>query len=172
MCGDEAKYRNTAACTLTIEAGRLHIRLQDAQEAIPTSIVYLRPLSARSEISFFNDESQEILTLGSLEELAPACQEIAKAELAERYHLPQITHVKSIETIFGSHYWKVATDKGNCEFAFKEPGKNVTRINQEHVILCDTIGNRFEIRSLSELDSHSRRQVNRILYKFCSFSSC
>jgi hypothetical protein len=47
--------------------------------------------------------------------------------------------------------------------AFKEPGKNVTQLNQEHIILRHTIGNRYEIRSLLDLDLHSQHQVNKIL---------
>jgi len=152
-----------AACSLSMQAGRLHIRLQGEEEPLPVSIVYLRPLSARTEISFFDDDSHEVLSMESLNELSPACRKLAEAQLAERYHMPQITRVASIETIFGSHYWKVETDKGSCEFAFKEPGKNVTYLNQDHLVLRDAIGNRYEIPSLSQLDANSRRQVNKIL---------
>ena len=71
--------------------------------------------------------------------------------------------VNSIDTIFGTHYWKVDTDKGPCEFAFKEPGKNVTWLSPTQIVIRDTIGNRYEIRSLASLDTHSQRQVNKIL---------
>ena len=53
--------------------------------------------------------------------------------------------------------------KEPCAFTFKEPGKNVTYLHQEHIVLRDAIGNRYEIRSLSELDAHSRRQINKLL---------
>lgn len=151
------------SCALTIQAGRLHVRLQDDGEPIPATIVYLRPLSERSGVAFLDEDSHEILSLDSLETLSPACRELALAQLADRYHLPNITHIRSIATISGTHYWKVETDRGPREFAFKEPGANVTQLNDSHIILRDTIGNRYEIRSLSELDPHSQRQINKVL---------
>jgi hypothetical protein len=156
------KATRTPPCVLSIDAGRLRIRRPHDEEAVPAAIVYLRPLSARSEIAFFDEDSQELLSLNSLDELAPSCRKLAEAALAERYHLPQITRVNSIETIFGTHYWSVDTDKGSCAFAFKEPGKNVTYLSPEHIVLRDAFGNRYEIRCIAELDGHSRRQVHKI----------
>lgn len=149
-------------CTLLMRDGRLHVQL-GTDDPVPAKIVYLRPLSSRSEVTFLNDDSEEILTLHSLDQLQPACRELALDQLAQRYHLPLIQRVETIRTIFGTHYWKVQTDKGRREFAFKEPGKNVTHVPPSRIILRDTIGNRYEISDMSSLDPHSRRQVSKVL---------
>ncbi len=164
MCIDENGAAGTeAVCTLTIEAGQLHVRRPGDDKSVAATIAYLRPLSARSEITFLDSDSHEILSVDSLDQLARSCQKLARAELATRYHLPRIAHVNSIDTVFGMHYWKVETDKGPCEFVFKEPGKNVTQLSPTHIILRDTIGNRYEIPSITTLDAHSQRQINKIL---------
>ena len=46
-----------AVCTLTIEAGQLHVRRPDDDESIAATIAYLRPLSSRSEITFLDSDS-------------------------------------------------------------------------------------------------------------------
>ena len=103
--------------------------------------------------------------MDSHHQLAPSCQKIVCAELATRYHLPQIAHVNSIATVFGMHYWKVETDKGPFLFAFKEPGKNVPRLNATHINLRNTIGNSYEIQSSTALDTHCKRQINTVLLR-------
>ena len=49
MPSKEIEVVGTAACTLTLEGDRLHVRRPGDAQPIPANIVYLRPLSARTE---------------------------------------------------------------------------------------------------------------------------
>ncbi|MEM7312930.1 MAG: hypothetical protein AAF497_07240, partial [Planctomycetota bacterium] len=67
-----------APCKLSVQSGRLHVELPDSEKAVPANIFYLRPMTARSEIAFFDDDSKEILTILSVDALSPECQTIAR----------------------------------------------------------------------------------------------
>lgn len=93
----------------------------------------------------------------------PTCRTLAREALQERYHMPRIELVTESQITFGTHYWTVETDRGVREFAFKEPGKNVTWLNDDHIVIRDTAGNRFEIESLESLNAASRAGILAIL---------
>ena len=132
-------------------------------EDVPARILYLRPLTARREIVLVDDDDKEITALSSLDELRPACREVARAALAERYAMPQITQVHKLEIHFATQYWQVSTDRGEREFALKEPGKHITWLTPDHIILRDTMGCRIEIPNLTTLDGPSRAKIQAML---------
>ncbi len=152
-----------STCELSVRGGQLFCKTAGMDEATEAKIVYLRPLTTRREVAVLGKEDQELCYLNSVEELAEPSRVIAAEQLAARYHLPEIKRVESIETLFGTHYWTVETATGKHEFAFKEPGKNVTSMPNGRLVLRDTIGNRYTIPSIEALDLHSRRQVRKII---------
>ena len=70
-----------------------------------------------------------------------------------------IRQVKRVDVRFGTRYWEVETDRGPRWFALREPGKNVTWLDDGHLVLRDTAGNRYEIVDVTALDGASRRWV-------------
>lgn len=149
-------------CELVAQDGLLQVRVAGGCRS-PVTVMYLRPLSSRSEIAVIDGEGQELFWVESIDELPARFRGIVASSLEMRYHLPKIKRVKSITTIFGTHYWVVETDKGLREFAFKEPGKNVSMLGSDRFALTDTIGNRYEISCFPDLDCHSQRLIETIL---------
>lgn len=139
--------------------GRLWLRPPGGGEAVPVTVRYLRPLTARSEIVFLDVQGREVLTAVGVEALAGEERSLVERAIQERYHMAVIRRVRSVDVRFGTRYWEVETDRGPRWFALREPGKNVTWLDDVHLVLRDTAGNRYEIRDVTALDGASRRWV-------------
>jgi hypothetical protein len=133
------------------------------EEAVEVTLRYLRPLSSRTEIVVLDGKGREVATLAGLDALPEGERALAREALRERYVLPAILRVERVDVRFGTRYWWVETDRGPRWFALREPGKNVTWLTPDRLVLRDTAGNRFEIPDLSTLDAASRRWVHRAL---------
>ena len=149
--------------TLAWNGGRLQATVADRNEPVSVRIMYAQPLTARREIVLLDGDSKEVATLHGLEELDERSQEVARAALADRYHLPQITRVVRAVFQYGTRYFEVETDHGSVTFALREPGKNVSWLTQDRLVLRDTMGGPFEVPSLAALDSRSRRLLTAML---------
>ncbi len=128
-------------------------------------LVYPRPITARTqEVSVFDPKKkEEIAWLESLDELDPESRAVAEESLWNRY---RIAIVESVEHSFVNHghrYLKVETNRGFCYFALKEPGKNVTWVSKDHLLIRDSMGNRYEVPSLEALDPLSRQRLELVL---------
>lgn len=143
--------------------GRLWLRRAGQDEPVAVTARYLRPLTARAEVVFLDGKQREVVTVTGVEALAGEERALLEAELRARYHLSVIRRVKRIDVRFGTRYWEVETDRGPRWFALREPGKNVTWLDDAHLVLRDTVGNRFEIPHLGALDPASRRWVGMSL---------
>lgn len=150
--------------TLVRKLDRIFARFADNDEEKPVKLVWVRPISGRGrEVSIITQDKKEILMLKSLDELDPDSRKIAEQELAQRYLVPRITRVLKTRVTFGNRYWNVQTDRGPRAFAMKDPHKNVIRVTEDRLILRDTLGNRYEIKSLSNLDGKSQAEVQRVI---------
>lgn len=139
--------------------GRIWLKTPDRDEPVAVTVRYLRPLTARAEIVFLDDQHREVLTAAGIDAVEIPARATIEAALRERYFLTEITRVVSIDVTFGTRYWEVETDRGPRWFALREPGKNVIWLGEDHLVLRDTAGNRYEIPDLAVLDARSRRWV-------------
>jgi hypothetical protein len=134
-------------------------------EAVEVVLVYARPISARDrQISVLSAKKRkEVAWIDSLAELDASSRAIAEEALYDRY---RISIVESVEHSFVNHghrYLKVQTDRGFRYFNLKEPGKNVTHLSEDHLVIRDSMGNRYEIKSLQALDPESRERLELVL---------
>lgn len=132
---------------------------------VEVKLLFARPISARDgQISILDRENKEELAwLNSLDELDPASQRIARQALDTRYPVSRITSVEHSFVNHGHRYLKVMTNRGFRYFNLKEPGKNVTWLSDDKLVIRDSMGNRFEIESISSLDPESRKNLNLVL---------
>ena len=137
-------------------------------EPVEVRLAYARPVSAReSEISILDAKSKdEIGWLDTIDDpkLDEESRAIARETLETRY---QINRIESVEESFVSHghrHLKVTTNRGPRFFNLKEPGKNVTALeNGDRLVIRDSMGNRYEIDSLKALDAESRIRLERVM---------
>lgn len=138
---------------------------EDLDEPVEVRLVYARPLSARGrQVSVLTARGKkEITWIEDLEELDPASRQLAEAALHDRYRIGVIESVEHSFVNHGHRYLKVRTDRGFRYFNLKEPGKNVTHVTDDHLVIRDSMGNRYEIPSLRALDADSRRRLELVL---------
>ena len=141
---------------------RLFAKIDDAEEK-PVKLVWARPITGHGqEISIVGEDKKEICLLKSLDGLDPHSRRIAEEELERRYLVPRITRVIGTKPSYGNRYWHVETDRGQRHFVMKDPSKNVVWVTHDRLIIRDTLGNRYQIESLSRLDAHSRAEVEKV----------
>ena len=150
--------------TLLRKKDRVVLRPADGSEDIPVRIAWARPVHGRgSEICLLDEHKHEIASLPGLHCLDPESRQIAQDELAKRYFIPRIVRIISIEALSGNRYWFVVTDVGVRRFAMKDPLRSVTWVTRDHLVIRDTLGNRYEINPFSGLDPFSQSEVMKII---------
>ena len=146
------------------EEDRLFVRLSGEEDATPVRLVWARPLSSRGgEVSLVDEKKREVLMLESLDVLRPESRRVAEEELERRYVLPRVTRVLRTTADFGMRYWHVETTLGERRFALKNASKTVVWLSDEHLVLHDTMGCRYEINPFSALDPRSQAEVEKVL---------
>ena len=126
---------------------------------------YARPLTKRGrEISILDaDGKSEIYWLDSLDTLDPTSRAVAEEALHDRYRISIISEVTASHVNHGHRYLRVNTNRGERYFNLREPGKNVTRLSDDHLVIRDSMGNRYEIPSVSALNETSQEHLERVL---------
>ena len=143
---------------------QVFLRYADVGDEVSVRVVWTRPISGRGgEISLLDEKKKEIMMLKSVDLLDPDSRAIAEAELDHRYLVPRITRVISTAPHFGSRYFHVETNLGPRRFVLKDPNKNATWVTEDHLVIRDTLGNRYEINPFSGLDARSQAEVDKVL---------
>jgi hypothetical protein len=133
-------------------------------ESKPVRLVWARPVSAAgNEIAVLDEKKREVALLPGLDALDPASRQIAEEELRRRYLLPKITRVLQTRSHLGTRYWHVETDHGVRHFVVRNPNHDVLWLSDDHLVLRDPLGNRFEITSIAALDPASRAAVLQVI---------
>lgn len=146
------------------EGDQVFLRFAGDEKRIPVKLVWARPITARpGEISLLGDDKQEVLMIESLDCLDPESRRVAEEGLAKRYLIPRITRVVRAEASFGVRYWHVQTNLGERRFALKNADKNAVWLSDEHLVLQDTLGCRYEIDPFSALDPRSQAEVEKVI---------
>lgn len=156
--------RITESIRLEREGDQLILVKSEPPLRTPVTPVWVRPITGRGvEISLLDSEKREVLMAPDLSAFDPESSALVEAELDRRYLIARITQVRQTETLFGTQYWNVVTDKGSCRLALKKDSRNAVWIDDDHLILRDTLGNRYEIHPFSGLDERSRRNILKVL---------
>jgi len=143
---------------------QVFLRPNDGTGEIPVRLAWARPIYDRgSDICILNEKKREVVMVSSLDALDSDSRRIAEEELNKRYLIPRIIRVNSAYAHLGNRYWHVETEIGPRTFLMKDPTRGVTWITQDHLILRDTLGNRYELASLAALDAFSRAEVLKVI---------
>ncbi len=137
----------------------------DGEEAVAVKLVYARPISARDrELAIMDVKGKkEFAWLESLTSLDENSRQVAEDSLWKTYRIARVTRVNDSHVNHGHRYLKVSTNRGDRYFNLREPGKNVTRLTNDHLVIRDSMGNRFEIPSIQALDAESQEHLERVL---------
>ena len=140
------------------------VEFDDNNESVSVKIVWARPVTGRGkEVSIVDKDKKEILSLSCLDRLDPKSRVIATEELEHRYLMPGISKIAGITVNFGNRYWDVETNHGDRRFVMKDPNDYITQVSEDHYVIRDTLGNRYEIESFSALDAKSQAEMHKIM---------
>lgn len=132
-------------------------RLDTGEEYHQIQLSLIFPLTdRRSFLRVCDFEEKEIGLIASIDGLDEESKRTVEKELERVYFIPRIVKVRSIVEKFGFRTWTVETERGPREFDVQ--GRESLRfIAPSHLLVKDIDGNRYEIPSLSSLDSDSKR---------------
>ncbi|MBC7808574.1 MAG: DUF1854 domain-containing protein [Akkermansiaceae bacterium] len=145
-------------------AGTVRLTVGETHSYHSVKLYQSAPLSLPKQyISLQSGKSEEILMVHRLEDLSPESRIVAEEELRRRYLTAQVEKVTEVRTEFGITYWHVETDKGERDFVVQSLSESCLWLSDDHILLTDADGNRFEIASRAALDAHSQAQLDSVL---------
>jgi len=123
------------------------------------------PLSRPGQyLALLDGKDKEIaLLVEPKEKLDAASWQAVQDELRVRYLTAVVQSVSSARQEFGATYWSVQSDRGPRDFVTQNLQENAQWLGDDHLLLIDVDGNRFEIPSVRALDERSRHMVENIL---------
>ena len=114
-------------------------------------------------------ENKEIGILKSVSSLREEQRDIVLQELDKRYYCPEIKEIKSIKDKLGYVYMELKLHhKNGADFdrncAVKDVNKNIRMLSENSIIIFDVDGNRYIVKSLSDLDKKSLRRLEPYMF--------
>jgi hypothetical protein len=143
--------------------GRLVLFMTDGQTHVGVEPVRCFPLSdPQKSIALLDPEGRELLTLPDLDSLDQDARVILESELAAREFVPVIQRVLSTSNPNPPCEWSVETDRGKTSF-FLESEDDIRKLGPFRVMFADSNGIRYIIPDVRQLDSYTRRIVQRLV---------
>jgi hypothetical protein len=126
--------------------------------------VWSAPLTRPGKyLALLDGKGDEIAMLPDPEVLSSHSLAAVEKELHHRYLTAKILSIKNAYEEFGATYWEVQTNRGPREFITQDLHKNAQWLGEDHLLLFDVDGCRFEIPSVAALDVHSREIIKDVL---------
>jgi hypothetical protein len=88
---------------------------------------------------------------------------IVSEELRRRYLTATVSTITHAKAEFGATYWHVESDRGPRDFVTQSLQENAQWLSDNHLLLIDVDGNRFELPDIKSMDARSRMFVETIL---------
>ena len=98
----------------------------------------------------------------NLEELSSEVRALIEEELAQREFMPEIHKIIRVFSFATPSSWLVKTNRGDTELILKSED-HIRRLSQTSLLISDSHGVNFLIREIDQLDSHSRKLLDRFL---------
>ncbi len=136
--------------------GTLRATVPDDRCALRLEVMRSFPLSHPEEQIVLRDGKAEIGIIERLSEVPEPAQGWLREELRRRYFLPRIQAIHDIAERFGSSVWEMETDRGRRTVTTGPMNEAVFEIEPGRYLVTDVEGNRYELRSLADLDVASR----------------
>jgi hypothetical protein len=143
--------------------GRLVLTDATGRQYIGIEVVRAFPISApRHGISLCDAEGRELVWMDDLEALPASLLETIEKELGQREFIPRLRRIIRISAPVEPSEWEVDTDRGRSCFIV-DSEDNVYRLDEHRALLTDSHGVRYLIPDTRQLDSTSRRLLERFL---------
>ena len=115
-------------------------------------------------ISVISDDGKEKGVIYDISDFSEDITALIKTELERKYYSPVIASINSLKERYGFSYWHVTLSDGRgVNFTMQDTFRNIIRTGENGAILLDVDGNRFVIKSISDLDKKSYRRIELYL---------
>jgi hypothetical protein len=143
---------------------RLRLTVGEERSYPTVKPAWAAPLSRPGRhLALLDGKGQEIVTISDPNTLPPASLEAVKEELHRRYLTATVSTITHAKAEFGATYWHVETDRGPRDFVTQSLQENAQWLSDNHLLLIDVDGNRFELPDIKSMDDRSRTFVETIL---------
>lgn len=140
-------------------AGRLRLTTAD-RSYLSVKPAWAAPLSHPNRfLALLDGKGKEIAMFAELDELGQENRGIVEAELRHRYLNGVIHRVLSVKAELGVTYWHVITDRGERDFVTQSLHENAQWLGDQHLLIIDVDGNRYEVKDVPSLDERSRELI-------------
>ncbi|MCG5260175.1 DUF1854 domain-containing protein [Cupriavidus gilardii] len=143
--------------------GRLVMTTADG--AVHEGVVAVRafPITAPDDgIALVSADGHELAWIERLEDLPADTRAIVEEELAGREFMPEIRRIVSVSTFATPSTWEVETDRGRTRLVLRGE-EDIRRLAGSTLLISDSHGIHYLIRSLQSLDKASRKLIDRFL---------
>ncbi len=126
--------------------GTLRLTVADDHSYPSVKLYQASPLSRPGRyLSLQNGKGAEIVMVENLQDFAEESRPVVEEEVRRRYLTARVQAVTNIRTEFGVTYWRVLTNKGERDFVVQSLSESCVWLSDQHILLIDVDGNRFEI---------------------------
>jgi len=155
----ELKYITPKAEFAVTDGGILRMKWDDTEYPRVT-LHRIFPFSTSDHyISVQDKENNEIGIIENMADFPADVQEIMVSQINLRYFAPVIQSITSVKEDFGYLLWTVETDVGTMVFTSQTSQGMMVQVADNHYLIIDLDGNRFEIPDLRKL---SKKDVYKI----------
>lgn len=116
----------------------------------------------RRWVSLCDQSGREIVCVEELDDLPEPLRRTIESELSRREFLPRILTIVRVRGQNPPCEWQVATDRGDTRFTI-ETDDAVRRLGRDRILITDSVGLRYIIPNVAELDAASKRKLDRYL---------
>ncbi len=147
-------FRNPAGRLVLSREGETH------EGVVP---VRAFPIAAPDEcISLVGSEGHELAWIAQLGQLPADIRTLIEEELECREFTPVINRISGVSSFATPSTWQVKTDRGNTELLLKAED-HIRRLSPTSLLITDGHGISFLIRNTEQLDTNSRKLLDRFL---------
>jgi hypothetical protein len=113
-------------------------------------------------ISLCTADGHELLWIEDLADVPSPIRELLVEELHRREFVPVIERIISVSAEVDPCQWEVETDRGRTRFLLNSE-EDVRRLGAFRTLILDSHGIRYLVRDVRQLDTASRRILERYL---------
>lgn len=141
--------------------GKLQLEIKGGERYDDIQVRRTFPYSYKDKYILLKDkEGREIGILEDMAELEEESRRLLQEELEKVYYIPYIRKVINIDYRMRTPVWTVETDRGVITFELARRS-DAKFIRQNHLVIKDSAGAKYEILDYTRLDVRSQELIER-----------
>lgn len=116
-----------------------------------------------SYISVQDADKNEIGMISDLSIFPPETAALLRGELTRKYYALTLTAIHSIRDRYGYAYCFASAEDGPINFTMRDVARSILKVDENHIVMTDIDGNRYDIPDIHKLDRKSYRRIELYL---------